>query len=277
MASLLETVGQFHEEVQEAEAQKSDSGDADADAAAEGQGQLGQQQQSDATDEAADGENGDESEEKWGKGWGEPVQQHSWSCGSLVSAFELCCFQSSKRNGYSNIHMRRYACVQTYTCLYIYVYVYICIYIYIIYIIYIYICSDDPKWGDWAQPPGQKLMKKLSEELGPVADAINAADSAFGAGAGQGMVDGMEGDGFGLAQGQWHQSLSDDQNEDWMMGWCDSHSWGNGGLKDAFHCWEFQQLFPFCEKCEAICPTSFAILEIPSMLDWLKGIYFKKT
>ena len=67
-------------------------------------------------------------------------------------------------------------------------------------------------------PPGQKLMKKLSEELGPVADAIKAADSAFGAGAGQGMVDGMEADGFGLAQGQWHQSLSDDQNEDWMKG-----------------------------------------------------------
>ena len=61
-------------------------------------------------------------------------------------------------------------------------------------------------------------MKNLSEELGPVADAIKAADSAFGAGAGQGMVDGMEADGFGLAQGQWHQSLSDDQNEDWMKG-----------------------------------------------------------
>eukprot|EP00435_Cladocopium_sp_Y103_P074566 s219_g49.t1 len=64
---------------------------------------------------------------------------------------------------------------------------------------------------------GQKLMEKLSEELGPVADAINAADSAFGAGAGQGMVDGMEGDGFGLGQGQWHQSLSDDQNEELLQ------------------------------------------------------------
>ena len=60
MASLLETVGQFHEEVQEAEAQQSeDSGDADEiqiDVSDSDDGENGESQ-----------ENGDESEEKDGK------------------------------------------------------------------------------------------------------------------------------------------------------------------------------------------------------------------
>ena len=67
MASLLETVGQFHEEVQEAEAQQSeDSGDADEiqiDVSDSDDGENGESQEN--GDESQ--ENGDESEEKDGK------------------------------------------------------------------------------------------------------------------------------------------------------------------------------------------------------------------
>ena len=108
--------------------------------------------------------------------------------------------------------------------------------------IYIYIYIHTVYTSAVMIPRGQKLMKKLAEELGPVADAINAADSAFGAGAGQGMVDGM-GDGVGLGQGQWHQSLSDDQNEEI------SHSlgpeWWFGKMISILTC-ELQKFFRLC-------------------------------
>lgn len=148
MARLLDTVGQFHEEVQEAEAQQSDAGE-------EGQ----DQQQTDAScDSEADGESGGSSDEN-----GDESDENEEN------------EENEEKDG------------------------------------------KEDQSSDIREAVGQKLMKNLSEELGPVADAIKAADSAFGAGAGQGMVDGMEADGFGLAQGQWHQSLSDDQNEELLQ------------------------------------------------------------
>ena len=129
MASLLETVGQFHEEVEEAEAQKSDSGDADADAAAEGQGQLGQQQQSDATDEAADGENGengDESEENEEK----DGENQSGNIREAVG-HSLVLLNSVVFNPPKEMDTAIYIYVDMHVYKHIHVYIYMCIYKYI--------------------------------------------------------------------------------------------------------------------------------------------------
>ena len=130
MASLLETVGQFHEEVQEAEAQKSDSGDADADAAAEGQGQLGQQQQSDATDEAADGENGDESEENEEKDGENQSSNIREAVGHSLVLLNSVVFNPPKEMDTAiyicvDMHVYKHIHVSIYMYMYIYIYIYI--------------------------------------------------------------------------------------------------------------------------------------------------------
>ena len=55
----------------------------------------------------------------------------------------------------------------------------------------------------------EKLMDQLSEQLGDVADAMSAADSAFGNGAGEAMLGET---GFGESQGQWRDTLNKDQS-----------------------------------------------------------------
>ena len=71
--------------------------------------------------------------------------------------------------------------------------------------------GDDTEDADTSEREAlaEKLMDQLSEQLGDVADAMSAADSAFGNGAGEAMLGET---GFGESQGQWRDTLNKDQS-----------------------------------------------------------------
>lgn len=73
--------------------------------------------------------------------------------------------------------------------------------------------GDDTEDADTSEREAlaEKLMDQLSEQLGDVADAMSAADSAFGNGAGEAMLGET---GFGESQGQWRDTLNKDQSEE---------------------------------------------------------------